>query len=264
MNLDLGGKVAIVGGGNQGMGRAIAEALAREGASVAIYARSEESLQRAAEEIASRTGRSVVPIPADVTRAKDCERIVEQTLTAFGQLDILVSNMGGPPFGTAQLRTDDEWHQAWELVTLSVIRLCRLAVPHMRKQGGGSIVNITAGGVLQVVPEVALSVISRAATTCFAKYLATDLAHENIRINNLIPGWIPTQRVTSLNEAEAKERGVSVEQVYDEQTAAIPMGRFGTTDEIADGVAFLVSDRASYITGVNLRIDGGWCLGTMQ
>lgn len=260
MDLGLVGKVALVGGGSRGLGRATAAALAREGASVAVYARSGDGVRAAADEIAAETGSEVVAVAADVTRTGDCERAVAATVERFGGLDILVTNMGGPPFRRSFPWEEREWRDAWELVTASVLRLCRLAVPHMRARGGGSIVNVTTCGVHQLIEGTALSAVSRLATTGLSKYLATELAAEGIRVNNILPGWISTQRVVDLAEAEAAERAVPIDEVYAEQAAAIPMARFGTPEEIADTIAFLVSDRAAYVTGVNLRVDGGWCL----
>jgi 3-oxoacyl-[acyl-carrier protein] reductase len=262
MDLRLQGKLALVGGGNQGLGRATAQALAREGAQVAIFARSERTLAAAARDIAASTGAAVIPIAADVTQPDECPRVVAQAVEELGGLDILVTNMGGPPYGSAEPRTDAEWQQAWELVTMSVIRLCRAAIPHMRARGSGAIINVTTSGVHQLIAGTALSSVARFATTGFSKYLATELARENIRVNNVLPGWIRTQRVADLAEAEAAERDVSIEEVYAEQTSAIPMARFGDAQEIASAIAFLASEHASYITGVNLRVDGGWCLNT--
>jgi 3-oxoacyl-[acyl-carrier protein] reductase len=260
VDLGLAGKVALVGGGSSGMGRAAAEALAREGASIAIFARGAGRLERAAAEIAETAGVPVIPIPTDVTSDDDCERAVSETVAQLGGLDVLVTNMGGPPYRTELPDAEHDWRDALELVTMSVIRLCRLAAPHMRARGGGSIVVITTTAVHQLIPGVALSGVARLATTGFANYLASEVAPHGIRVNTLLPGWIGTQRIIDLAEGEASERGVSLDEVYGEQTAAIPMGRFGAPEEIADAIAFLASDRSSYITGVNLRVDGGWCL----
>jgi len=262
MDLGLRDKVALVGGGSQGLGRAAARALAAEGAAVAIFARDMDAVRVTAAEIAHDTGARVLPLAADVTSAADCERVVASTIAEFQALDVLVTNMGGPSYGAAADRTDDEWQRAWELVTLSVIRLCRTAAAAMAERGAGSIVNITTPGVHQLVPENALSTVARMATTGFTKHLATELAPRGIRINNVLPGWIDTRRVSDLASAEATARGTTVEDVYRKQTEAIPMGRFGEASEVADAIAFLASSRSSYVTGTNLRVDGGWSTAT--
>ena len=214
MELELADKVALIGGGSRGLGRATAERLAAEGASVAIFGRDVDALAEAAEQIARRTQARVLPIAADVSAAADCERVVERTVAELGGLDVLVTNMGGPPYGRAADRSDEEWQRAWELVTLSVIRLCRAASGHMAERGGGSIVNVTTPGVHQIIPTTALSTVARMATTGFATYLAVELAPRGIRVNNVLPGWIATARVTELAAAEAAESGIPVEAIY--------------------------------------------------
>ena len=262
MDLGLAGKVALVGGASRGLGRAAAERLAGEGARVVLSARSAGTLGHSAAEVRAATGAQVRAVAADVTRADDCKRMVAETVEAFGALDILVTNMGGPPYGGAAERSDAEWKRAFELVTLGVIRLARAALPHLRARRG-AIVNITTPGVHQLIPGTALSTVARLATTGFAKHLATELGADGVRVNNVLPGWIATDRVVELAEAEAAQRGVTADDVYAEQAAAIPLGRFGTAAEVADAIAFLASERAAYVTGVNLRVDGGWALSTV-
>lgn len=259
MDLGLEGKVAIVGGGSRGLGRASAEALAREGAKVAIYARTQSKLEQAAAEIAAATGSETFAVAADVRQPDACARAVEATVERFGRLDVVVPNMAGDTYENDLLTPSDEpWLQEFELYAMSVVRISRAAVPHLRAAGGGSIVNISTCGIDGVIPELALSEIVRLATAGFAKYLATQVAGDNIRVNSVLPGWVEGELIDRLLAADAEREGTTVEDLYEQSLGVIPLGRYASAAEIGDAIAFLASDRARYITGANLRIDGGW------
>jgi len=258
MDLGLQDKIALVTGSSQGMGRAIAEGLAREGAKVVMCARREPILHAAAEDIAARTGAEVVSFRADVTSAEDVEALVRFTVDRFGRLDILVCNSGGPPAKEFEDISDEEWQRAFQLNLLGYIRLARAAVPHMKKQRWGRILFLTSVSVKQPIRELILSNVIRPGVVGLTKSLATQLAPFNILVNNVCPGYVQTERVQELAEVRARQQNRSVDEVLRDTGKEIPLGRMGTPEEIANVFVFLASERASYVTGVSLHVDGGF------
>jgi 3-oxoacyl-[acyl-carrier protein] reductase len=257
VDLGLKGKVALVAGASQGMGRAIALGFACEGAKVSICARGEAALKEAAEMIRRKTGGDVLSMVADMTKPEDIQRFVTSSAEKFGRIDVVVTNAGGPPPGEFMKFTDEDWEKALNLSFLSALRLTREAVPHMRKAGGGRVVNITSYSVKEPVPGLVLSNAVRSAVIGLAKTLSRELAKDKILINNICPGRIDTERARKLNQARAERLKRPVEEIHREMEAEVPLGRYGTSDEVADLVVFLGSERASYITGTSILIDGG-------
>ncbi len=257
MDLGLRGRVALVAGASQGMGKAIAFCFAREGAKVGICARGEAQLKEAAQIIRRETGGDVLEVVADMSRAEDIRRFVASGVERFGRLDIVVTNAGGPPPGEFMKFSDEDWENAFRLSFLSAARLTREAVPHMRKLGGGRVINITSYAVKEPISGLVLSNAIRSAVVGLAKSLSRELARDNILINNICPGRIDTERHRKLNEARAERLKRPVEEITREMKAEIPLGRYGSSEEVADLVVFLASDRATYITGTTIQIDGG-------
>lgn len=257
MDLGLAERVAITTASSKGLGKAIAMELAREGAKVVISSRDEARLRQAAHEISTATGNPVVPIVADVTRAEDVERLVSETLRRFGRLDILVTNAGGPPPGGFEAHDDAAWEAAFRLTLLSVTRLIRAALPAMKARRWGRIINVTGISARQPVDDLVLSNAYRAAVVNLAKTLSRSLAPFNITVNNVAAGTILTDRVQELAASRARAQGVDMEQALAQFTREIPLGRLGRPEEFAAAVVFLASERAGYITGVTLPVDGG-------
>jgi NAD(P)-dependent dehydrogenase (short-subunit alcohol dehydrogenase family) len=252
MDLELKGKVAIVTGGSQGIGKATALRLAVEGASVVIAARGRELLDQVALEIRAAGGK-VAAVSADVSRAEDCARLVAEAVKAFGRLDILVNNAGTSATGEFESVTDDIWQADFELKLFAAIRLARLAIPHMKQQGGGRIVNITNIGAKQPRAKSMPTTVTRAAGLAFTKALSKEFAPHQILVNTVCIGLVRAGQ----HERKAAKAGIAVEQIYADMAKDIPLGRVGRAEEVANAIAFLASAAASYVTGTSINLDGG-------
>jgi 3-oxoacyl-[acyl-carrier protein] reductase len=263
MDLGLSGKVALVTASSRGLGRACAEVLACEGAKVVINGRRPEELARAAQEIRKAAGAGTVDVhtvSGDVTQALDVGRLYKATLNRFGRLDILVTNAGGPPPGRFVDLDESQWQAALDSTLWPVVRLIRQGLPYLRaahERGGGRIINIVSTSVKQPIPGLVLSNAIRPAVIGLAKTLSTELAPDGILINNICPGSFDTDRIQSLYAARAETSGQSVEEIAAQAAKAIPLGRLGDPTELANLVAFLASNKSSYITGQTLCVDGG-------
>lgn len=257
MDLGLKGKAAIVTAASKGMGNACALALAAEGARVAMCARTERDLRAAAEEVRTKTGTEVLAVAADVTKADDVKVLVGRAVEAFGTVDVLVANAGGPPRGTFDDVGDDQWYAAFEISLLSVVRLVREVLPYMRQRHWGRIITIQSSSVKQPIPGLILSNSVRPGTAGLMKTLAAELGRDNILINTVCPGRIMTERFL----AGARHAGLTVDEFAARQSGDIPLGRIGTPEEFASVVVFLASEKASYVTGVSLQVDGGLVRG---
>ena len=257
MELGLEGKIAIVGGASQGLGRACAQGLASEGVRVVVCSRTEDTLRQTSEEIASSTGSEVFPVAADLSTLAGVTTLVSSTIERFGGLDISINNSGGPPAGTAEGANEEEWAQAVQISLLFFARMSRQVVPHMRRRGGGRIVNIFASSVKQPIENLVLSAATRMGALGYAKTLADEVAGNAILVNNVLPGYLLTDRMMHVIETRSESRGITEEQAMTDLTASIPMGRIGRPEELANLVVFLASDAASYITGTTIQVDGG-------
>jgi len=263
VELGLQGKVAIVAASSKGMGKACALELAAEGARVAMCARTEAELGAAANEVRQKTKGEALAVPADVANLADIQRVVARTVEAFGGVDILVANAGGPPLGVFDQMTDVQWQAAFELNLLSTIRFIREVLPYMREKRWGRIINIQSSSVKQPIDGLILSNTIRPGVVGLAKSLAVELAKDNILINTVCPGRILTDRLRQGIAYRAREAGKNFEEYLPSYVADIPLGRIGTPEEFANMVVFLASERASYITGVTVQVDGGLIRGIL-
>jgi len=259
VNLGLDDKVALVCGASRGLGRAIAEELAAEGASLAVCSRDRERLEAAAAEL----GPEVLAVPADLAVPGEPTRVVEATLQRLGRLDVLVANTGGPPAGTHETLSLDDWDRATALLLRSTVELATAALPAMKERRWGRILAVTSVAVKQPVDNLILSNSLRAAVTGFAKTLAREVAPHGITVNTILPGYTATERVTELNRANAEREGVDPAEIQARLEASIPLGRLAEPEELAALAAFLASERAAYITGGAFAVDGGWLRGLL-
>ncbi|QBG48391.1 SDR family oxidoreductase [Verrucomicrobia bacterium S94] len=257
MDLGLHGKVAMVAASSKGLGFGIARELAKAGALVSIGARTEAEVFDAADVLIEETEAEVLPNVLDVADPDSISRWVENTTDAFGGVDALVVNAGGPPAGKFDDFDDADWEKAFNLTLMSSVRMIRQVLPLMRQAGGGSILTITSVSVKEPIDFLLLSNVMRSGVTSLAKSLSKQLAPENIRVNNLMPGRIDTDRVQSLDSMNAENLNRPVDEVKAANEAGIPLGRYGTIEEFGKLGAFLLSDAASYITGQTIAVDGG-------
>jgi 3-oxoacyl-[acyl-carrier protein] reductase len=257
MDLGLKGRVAVVGGASKGLGRACAEVLAEEGAGVAVCSRTAADLERTAKEIRDRTGAAVLAFPADLDQHDAIRGFIAATVERFGRIDVLVNNSGGPPLARAATATEEQWATALQRSLLFFARMSREALPHLKRHGRGRIVNILAATVYQPIPNLALSGVTRLGVVAFAKSLADEVGRDGVLVNNVCPGAITTERMLSNVAARAKELGITVEEGLAQRAAETAVGRVGEPRELAHLVAFLASDKSSYITGTTMLVDGG-------
>ena len=258
MDLGLHGRVALLAASSKGLGRAVAEELAAEGVALVLCARGEVALRVTADAIAKGFDVPVLAVPADVGQSGEAERVVREGITKFGRIDILLTNSGGPPAGPFESLTKEAWDNATALVLTSAVAFCQAVVPGMKQRGWGRVLNVCSIAAKQPVDNLMLSNSIRAAVIGFARTLATEVAPFGITVNNLLPGFTRTERMVELSEVTAKKEGITPDQALGRYAATVPMGRMGEPREFGALAAFLASERASYITGQSIAVDGGW------
>lgn len=261
MDLGLTGKVAMVAGASRGLGYAVAEALAQEGAVLSVASRDASRIDAAATRLRASGSPDVLATPTDLTTAADIDAWFDATVSRFGGLDLLFVNTGGPPAGPALGFDDAGWQKAVDLLLLSAVRMVRRAVPSMEARGGGSILFTTSSAVKEPIANLALSNVVRAAAAALVKTLSNELAPKRIRVNNIVPGRIDTDRVRELDTGRATAAGTSVEAQRAQAEKLIPLGRYGVPAEFGRTAAFLLSDASAYTTGAFVQVDGGLIKG---
>lgn len=258
MDLGLRDRVALVAASSRGLGRAVAEELGAEGAALVLCARDADVLYDAQQEIERNTGARIVARPTDLSDAADAQALVHTALRAFGRVDVLVTNTGGPPPGPYESHSREAWDAAVRQNLYSVLELARGVLPGMKQRRWGRIINITSIAVKQPVDNLILSNSIRAAVTGFARTLANEVAPHGVTVNNVMPGYTRTERLEELAARVASLKGIAFEDRLTAWNDEIPIGRLGEPRELAAVVAFLASERASYVTGTSIAVDGGW------
>lgn len=257
MNLGLKDRVALVAGASSGLGKAVALALAQEGAKVSLCSRSQRRARAAAREISARTGAEVMAYAADVRNEKACRGWIADAAKKWGRIDILINNAGGPPEGDFEKVTETDWNRGFELNFLSAVRLSRIAIPHMKKRRWGRIVFIASISAKQPIEGLAISNALRTGILGLSKTLSQELGPQNILVNAVCPGYTKTDRLEDLARSRAAKTKVPLEKIYKQWAQSIPLKRLAAPEEIAQAVVYLASEKASYITGVALQVDGG-------
>jgi 3-oxoacyl-[acyl-carrier protein] reductase len=263
MDLQLKGKTALVAGASRGLGYATALTLAREGCRVAVNGRDADNTKNAADKITAETGTQATGLAGDVSEVGVAEKLVERTVDAFGGLDLLVTNAGGPPAGAFESFDEEAWQKAIDLSFTSHVRLIRAALPYLRKSDVPSVLTVTSYTVKQPLQNLVLSNSIRMATIGLTKSLALELGADGIRFNSILPAWTETERVVELMSVRATANKTTVQEETEKQAAQSPFGRMGRPEEFANAAVFLLSPAASYITGVMLSVDGGMYKGTL-
>lgn len=255
MDLGLNNKVALVAASSKGLGYGVAKALAENGAKVSLCSRTEDEVVKAANTLYESTGVETLATACDLRDADSINHWISRTASEWGQIDALLVNAGGPPAKIFKDLSDEDWYGAFELTLMSSIRMIRAALPHM--PSGSAILTITSSSIIEPIPRLGLSTVMRSAVNGLVKTLADELAADGIRVNNLIPGRIETDRTHALDAGVAKRLGITQEEAHARSKQAIPLKRLGTTNEFGQMGAFLLSPAASYITGTSMRVDGG-------
>ncbi|MBI1803526.1 MAG: SDR family oxidoreductase [Ignavibacteriae bacterium] len=261
MDLGLNGKVALVTASSHGLGKATALALAKEGATVVICSRQKNEIERTAKEIHKKTGSTVLALAADVSKLPDIRKIVAVAKRKFGTIHILVNNAGGPPTGSILSLPEDEWKKGIDLTLMSVVRLCREVLPLMIGQHWGRVITITSITAKQPINDLLISSTLRPGILGLSKVLSNLYAQYNITVNTICPGNTLTKRQEELMKSRSAQKKMTMKEYMTETVKDIPAGRMGRPEEIGDVIAFLASEKASYINGVNLLVDGGLARG---